>query len=46
MDNSYLKINDVLENNLPYVQSNFMCNPDLTKQLSKVIAHTYLHKVC
>ena len=27
MDVLYLKINDVLEYNLPYVQSNFMYNP-------------------
>ena len=27
VDVLYLKINDVLEYNLPYVQSNFMCIP-------------------
>ena len=30
MDVSYLKINDVLEYNLPYVQSDFTCNPGAT----------------
>ena len=29
MDVLYLKINDILEYNLPYVQSDFTCNPIL-----------------
>ena len=29
VDVSYLKINDVLDYNLPFVQSNFTCNPGL-----------------
>ena len=29
VDALYLKINDVLEYNLPYEQSDFMCNPGL-----------------
>ena len=31
VDVLYLYINDILEYNLPYVQSNFMCNLGLTK---------------
>ena len=30
VDVLYLKINDVLEYNPPYVQSDFMCNPGPT----------------
>ena len=30
VDVLYLKINDVLEYNLPYMQSNFTCNPGPT----------------
>ena len=30
VDVSYLYINDILKYNLPYVQSNFTCNPGLT----------------
>ena len=30
VDVLYLKINDVLEYNPPYVQSDFMCNPGCT----------------
>ena len=32
VDVPFLQINDNLEHNLPYVQSNFTCNPDLTLQ--------------
>ena len=31
VDASYLKINDILEYNLPYMQSNFTCNLGPTK---------------
>ena len=30
VDVLYLKINDILEYNLPYTQSDFTCNPGLT----------------
>ena len=34
MDVLYLLINDVLEYNLPYMQSDFTCNPGLTDYLT------------
>ena len=37
MDGLYLKINAVLEYNLPYMQSDFTCNPGLMVLYSKVV---------
>ena len=36
MDVSYLKIDDVLAYNLPYMQSNFTCNPGPTVFIDRV----------
>ena len=35
VDGSYLQINDILEFNLPYMQSDFSGNPGLTFQISQ-----------
>ena len=37
VDVSYLKINDILEYNLPYVESDFICNPGLMDKLMNSI---------
>ena len=43
MDVSYLKINDILEYNLPYMQSDFTCNPGPTIKSIPVV-YKVVHK--